>query len=266
MEITRVKALLAKEFFYLARNRSALGAGGVVTLMALVLPVGIAIAVPAFSGHPLGEDADLVRVSQVAGVTGNLSNDARIQLFLFQQFLMMFLITPVTGAMALASHAVVGEKQARTLEPLLATPVSTFELLTAKVLGALVPTLAISAIGLGLYLGGIAAFAAPGVAAAMASLRTLLLTTLVAPAAALVSLQAAILISSRVNDPRTAQQFGVLIIIPLTGVLVAQFTGSIWLSAATLALLGVGLLAFWVLLTLLSVIVFEREAILTRWR
>ena len=39
-----------------------------------------------------------------------------------------------------AAHAVVGEKQARTLEPLLATPITTVELLVAKVLGALVPT------------------------------------------------------------------------------------------------------------------------------
>src|SRR2546425_1233184 len=83
-------------------------------------------------------------------------------------------------------------------------PVSTFELLAAKVFGALLPTLAISLVGLGLYGAGIAALAAPGVARAMASLRTLLLIVLVAPASALVSLQAAILISSRVNDPRTA--------------------------------------------------------------
>ena len=89
---------------------------------------------------------------------------------------------------------------------------------------------------------------------------------LVAPAAALVSLQAAILISSRVNDARTAQQFGVLIIVPLTGVLVAQFTGSLWLSAGTLGLAGLALLVLWILLTVLSVVVFERESILTRWR
>ena len=143
---------------------------------------------------------------------------------------------------------------------------STFELLTAKVLGALLPTLAISAIGLGLYLGGIAAFAAPGVGVAMASLRTLLLTILVAPAAALVSLQAAILISSRVNDPRTAQQFGALIIIPLAGLMVAEFSGSVWLSATALAMIGAGLVAVWCLLSLCSVAVFDRETILTRWR
>jgi len=176
------------------------------------------------------------------------------------------MLTPITGAMALAAHAIVGEKQARTLEPLLATPVTTFELLAAKVVGALAPTLAISLIGLVLYAGGILLFAAPGVATAMASARTLVLIVLVAPTAALVSLQSAILISSRVNDARTAQQFGVLIIIPLTGVLVAQFTGSMWLSATALGMAGLGLIVLWSLLALLSVAVFERESILTRWR
>ena len=68
------------------------------------------------------------------------------------------------------------------------------------------------------------------------------------------------------NDARTAQQFGVLIISPLTGVLVAQFTGSIWLSATALGLAGFGLFVLWILLALLSVAVFERESILTRWR
>jgi ABC-2 type transport system permease protein len=266
MEMARVRALLTKEFLDLARNRTALVPVVIVTVLSLVLPFGIAVAVPALTGHPLGDDADLVRVSRVVGVSEDLSNDGRIQLFLFQQFLMMFLITPVTGAMALASHAVVGEKQARTLEPLLATPVTTFELLTAKVLGALLPTMAISAIGLAIYLGGIAWLGSPGVGAAMASLRTLLLTVLVAPAAALVSLQAAILISSRVNDPRTAQQFGALIIVPLVVLMVAEFSGSVWLSSAALALIGGALLAVWGLLSAFSVAVFERETILTRWR
>jgi ABC-2 type transport system permease protein len=262
----RMRTLIEKEFIDLARNRSALVPVVLVTLMALVLPFGIGVVVPALTGRGLGDDADLVKVSAAAGVHARLSNDAGVQLFLFQQFLMLFLLTPITGAMALAAHAIVGEKQARTLEPLLATPVTTFELLAAKVFGALAPTLAISLVGLALYAGGILLFAEPGVAAAMASTRTLMLVAVVGPAAALVSLQTAILISSRVNDARTAQQFGVLIIIPLTGVLVAQFTGSLWLSATALGLAGLGLLALWAILALLSVVVFERESILTRWR
>jgi ABC-2 type transport system permease protein len=69
-----------------------------------------------------------------------------------------------------------------------------------------------------------------------------------------------------VNDARTAQQFGVLIIIPLTAILIAQFTGSLWLSAPLLALIGAGLLAVWLALTLVSAALFQRESILTRWR
>jgi ABC-2 type transport system permease protein len=262
----RIQTLIRKEFLDLARNRAALVPVVLVTVMSLALPFGIAIAIPMLTGRGLGADADLVKVSATGGVHADLSNEGRVQLFLFQQFLMLFLLTPITGAMALAAHAIVGEKQARTLEPLLATPITTLELLAAKVFGALAPTLAISLVALAFYFGGIAALGAPGVAAAMASARTFVLIALVAPAAALVSLQSAILISSRVNDARTAQQFGVLIIIPLTAILVAQFTGSIWLSASTLALISVGLLVAWLLLTLLSVVVFDREAILTRWR
>lgn len=266
MTTFRIRTLVEKEFLDLARNRMTLLPVVIVTILTIALAFGIAIAIPWVTGHPLGDDADLVTVSRVAGTPDDLSADARIQLFFFQQFLMLFLVIPITGAMALASHAVIGEKQARTLEPLLATPMTTFELLVAKVLGALLPTLAISLTGLAVYATGVWLFAEPGVARGMASARTLLLIALVGPAAALVSLQAAIVISSRVNDPRTAQQFGVLIIIPLSALLVAQFTGSIWLSTTALATIGLGLLGVWVLLTLVSVALFERETILTRWR
>ena len=260
-----LRALIAKEFLDLRRNRAALVPVAMITVLSLALPFAVTIGIPVATGFPLGDDPGLQRLTAVVG-QDELSPNGRIELFLFQQFLMLFLLTPITGAMALAAHAIVGEKQSRTLEPLLATPITTFELLAAKVVGALAPTLAISLAGLAIYFGGIVLFAAPGVATAMASARTFVLIALVAPAAALLSLQAAILISSRVNDARTAQQFGVLIIIPLTAILVAQFTGSIWLSASALALVAAALLALWALLTVVSVVVFEREAILTRWR
>ena len=262
----RVRALVRKEFLDLLRNRGALLPVVVVTLMSLAMPLVIVVVVPTMADRPLGQDADLVKVSAVAGARASLSADGQVQYFLFQQFLLLFLLTPITGAMALAAHSVVGEKQERTLEPLLATPVTTVELLVAKVLGALIPTLAISLAGLAVYFTGIAAVSAPGVVRAMASARTALLVGVVGPAAALVSLQTAIVISSRVNDARTAQQFGVLIIIPLTALMVAQFTGWVWLSATMLALVGLGLFGIWILLTLVSAALFERESILTRWR
>jgi ABC-2 type transport system permease protein len=262
----RVSTLVRKEILDLSRNPGALLPVVLMALAGLALPFAITILVPALTGQRLSEESDLVRVSQVVGAAEGLGPDARVQLFLFQQFLILFLLTPVTGAMALAAHAVVGEKQARTLEPLLATPLGTIELLVAKVLGALLPTLAITLFALMLYLGGLVLTAEPGVAWAMVSVRTAVLLFLVGPASSLVALQAAILVSSRVNDARAAQQIGVLIIIPLVALLVVQFTGTIWLSSADLALIGAGLVGLWVVLTIVSAALFEREAILTRWR
>jgi ABC-2 type transport system permease protein len=264
--MTRIRALLRKEFLDIARNRGALVPVAIVTLLSLALPFAIVIGVPLLTGEPLSGDADLVRASGIAGEHQGLPPEAQIQFFLFEQFLMLFLLTPITGAMALAAHSIVGEKQARTLEPLLATPITTVELLVAKVLGALLPTLVISTAGLIVYFAGVGAFGAPGVVREMASWRTAILILVIGPAAALVALQAAIVVSSRVNDARTAQQFGVLLILPLTALLVAQFTGSLWLSAGMLAAIGVGLLGVWILLTVISAVLFEREAILTRWR
>ena len=260
------RALLRKELLDLSRNRAALFPVALVTLIALVVPFAIAVVIPAVTGQRLSGDSDLVRVSAIVDPERALRPDARIQLFLLQQFLMLFLLTPITGSMALAAHSVVGEKQARTLEPLLATPISTFQLLVAKVLGALLPTLAIALAGLALYFAGIALLAEPGVVAGMADARTAALVLIVGPASALLSLQAAILVSSRVNDPRTAQQFGVFIVIPLTALLVAQFTGALWLSAPELLLIGAGLLMVWLVLAVISVRLFDRETILTRWR
>jgi ABC-2 type transport system permease protein len=263
---SRVRALLSREWRDLSRHFTTLLPVVLVTLLSLAMPFGIAVIVPLLTGKGLGEDADLVKVSAVSAVARALSPDARVQFFLFQQFLLLFLVTPITGAMTLAAHSVVGEKQARTLEPLLATPVTTAELLVAKVLGALLPTLAITAAGLLVFFLGIAALAAPGVAAAMISVRTAVLLLFDGPAVALVALQAAILISSRANDARTAQQFGVLIILPLTGVMIAQFSGAIWLSTTLLAAIGLGLIGTWLLLVALSVVAFDRETILTRWK
>ncbi len=262
----RITALVRRELLDLARNPMVLMPVVAVTILALGLPFFIAIAIPRMTGHPLANDSDLARVSLVFGPPGELSGEARIQLFLFQQFLLLFLIIPVTGAMALAAHSIVGEKQARTLEPLLATPITTFELLIAKVLGALLPTLAIAVAGLALYFGGVGWLAETGVARSMANMQTAVLVVLVGPGAALVSLQTAIVVSSRVNDARTAQQFGVFIIIPLSALLVAQFIGRLWLSPAALALIGGGLVGVWLLLAVVSVALFDRETILTRWR
>jgi ABC-2 type transport system permease protein len=266
MNQSRISVLLRKELLDVRRNIGALVPVAVVGLMSVALPFAITIIIPLLTRQPLGDDSDLLNVSATVATRGNLSVEGRVQLFLFQQFLTLFLLIPITGAMALAAHAVIGEKHGRTLEPLLATPITTFELLTAKVLGAVLPTLAITGALAGVYLVGIGWLAEPGVLRGMLTMRTAVLLFVLGPAAALTALQAALAVSSRVNDPRTAQQFSVLLILPLSVLLIAEFTGWTALNTRALAMVGVALFVVWVVLAMFTVVVFDRETILTRWR
>ena len=74
------------------------------------------------------------------------------------------------------------------------------------------------------------------------------------------------LVSARVNDPRTAQQFGALFILPLTGLFMAQMSGAFILSLGLGVVVLAGLFLLWALLLVFGVALFERETILTRWK
>src|SRR5258705_1000560 len=145
-------------------------------------------------------------------------------------------MAPIVGAVSLAAYSVVGEKQGRTLEPLLTTPLSTAEILIAKVLASFLPALVIEAIGLCLYFAMIAALAPSGVLWSLLSLRTLILVGVLGPFASLAPLQATIAVSSRVTDPRSAQQVASLVIVPLILMLAGQIAGAFFITTAILFL------------------------------
>jgi ABC-2 type transport system permease protein len=168
--------------------------------------------------------------------------------------------------MSIAASSVIGEKQARTLEPLLVTPITTFELLGGKLLGALLPALVVTVVSLALYLVVVALTAASGVFGVLLGPRTIGVVFLLGPLAAMVALQLAICVSSRVNDARTAQQLGVFVILPIPALLLGQIFGAVeltvpvilWISLA-LVLVNIGLMWF-------AIRLFDRETILTRWK
>lgn len=265
----RIGAIVVKELAELRRNRSALAPVVLISALAVVLPFFITVVVPALFGEPLSGDSDFDTLSRHGVLPDERflgSDEARVQAFLLQRFLLLQILVPVTGAMAFAAYSLIGEKQGRTLEPLLATPITTVELLVAKTIGAMVPSLAIMVVGVTIYFAGIGLLALPDVARYVLNLRSVLLVLLVAPLSGLVSLQLAVLISSRVNDPRTAQQFGGLLVLPLTGLFLVMFTGAVALTVQLILLLAVLLLGAWVILLLVSIRLFDREAILTRWK
>jgi ABC-2 type transport system permease protein len=267
MSRRRIRALLRKELLEVSRHKTSLLPIALLGVYCLLLPFVFTVVIPHVTGDRLSDDQDFVNAAaRSAGAYPGLSADARVQTFFFQQFLLVFLVVPVSVAMSAAAHAVVGEKDARTMEPLLATPLTTAELLIAKVLGALLPAMGVGVPGIVLYLASIGLFSETGVLQTMLTWRSAATVMLLGPGLALIALQLTVLIASRVEDEDTARQLAILALLPLGALIFAQFTGRVWLSAATLAAAGVGLIGVWLLLLALSVAVFDRDAVLTRWR
>ena len=267
---SRVAALALKDAHELIRNPGAI-IPAVLMVVGSLFPAFLVIVVtPKMVGRSLGESGEFseqaARTVTAIPELATLSGDALAQAFLFHQFSVLLLLVPIVAAMSLATHAIIGEKQAKALEPLLATPISTVELLAAKILTPFLFAVALLWVATVLYLGGAAMFGSPGVFAAVVGVRLLLMLGLVGPLAALASLQLSVIVSSRASDPRSAQQVTALLILPVTAVFIAQLAGALvvpfsglLLSAAAAFVLNAGLL--WI-----GVVVFDREAILTRWR
>jgi ABC-2 type transport system permease protein len=161
---------------------------------------------------------------------------------------------------------VISEKQSRSLEPLLATPLTTGELLAAKALTPLAFAVTLMWVTCGLYLTGMAVAAEPGVWQTMLGVRSALMFGALGPLAALAALLLSVIVSSRVNDARSAQQLASLLILPISGAFILQMIRFSIISNAWLLVTSAVLAALNIALLLLGIRVFHRETILTRWK
>lgn len=266
----RVLALARKDARELLRNPGAILPPILMVLGSLLPAFLVVVIVPAVVGQTLegsGEFDELAanavgRIPELA----NLSGEALLQTFVFHQFALLLLLVPIVSATALATHAVIGEKQSRALEPLLATPISTLELLAAKALTPFLFALALTWAAVGLYLLGALAFGEAGVWRALVGPRFVLMFGVLGPLVELASLQVSVIVSSRAADPRSAQQMTGLLILPITAVFIAQLMGVLMIGSTALLLGSLACLLLNLVLLWIGIRVFQRETILTRWR
>lgn len=261
MRIGYVLAVFAKEWRDLLSNRLLLGAVAFPAIVFAAVPTGLVAFIQA-------NDLDANQLAQVQQYVANFPNLApklAAQAFIITNFMAYFLLIPAMVPMAIATQSVIGEKVARSLEPQLATPLEVSELLTGKTLAAALPAVAatwgvFAAYG---FLNG--AIADPVLTRLIFSDVWLTAMATLVPLICLFSVLLGIVISSRVNDPRTAQQIGGFVVIPIIAVAVAQFFGAQATFSMQQVLIGDLMVAGLIGLTLaIGSWAFDRESILTR--
>jgi len=89
---------------------------------------------------------------------------------------------------------------------------------------------------------------------------------LLAPLLTITSVNVTIWISSRVNDPRAAEQIGMMVMLPLLLVVFGQMAGVIAISLTSILIASAVMLIVDIAMIGLGIKLFQRETILTRWK
>jgi ABC-2 type transport system permease protein len=260
----RIKTLIDKEWAEAFKNKMVLGTVVFRPLIFMVIPL---FQLALMRNIPASELNDIPSTILAGCQVQNFTGSECMQGFLVNQFLLLFLLIPLAVPVTIASYSIVGEKSTRSLEPLLATPTSTAEIILGKALASVIPAISATWVAFVIFLVGARFFVVSDRVYALFMNPTWYVAMLVvAPLMTVLSVNIAIIISSRVSDPRAAEQLGMLVMLPLMLMFFGAILGVIPLNVTTMLLLAVVTLALDAGLVVLGVKLFQRETILTRWK
>jgi ABC-2 type transport system permease protein len=186
---------------------------------------------------------------------------------LLDAFSFLYVIGAALAPVGIASYSLIGEKVQKSLEPLLATPTTDEEILAGKSIAAFLPAIGITYLGALIFTVLVDLFT-------YGTLNTYyfpnwnmaIILFLLAPLACLLSVGYNVLVSSRMNDVRTAQQMGSLILLPLGAVYLLTELKVITLTTNDMLIMAAVLLLIDGILFYLVKAAFQREEILTKWK
>jgi len=263
--IGRIWTVVVKELADVCRSRLILTTLIVPTILYVVVSL-VALSAGHLPGVAGISRVELESLERSVPRNSGLPTVEAFQLLLVDQILVLYMLAPLFIPLTIASYSIIGEKQLRTLEPLLASPIRTWELLTAKSVAAIVPGIAVGWASYAAFLILAAMIASPAVLRHALGPVWLVAFGVLSPLFALLAVAMAVIASSRTNDPRAAQQLGAVVILPISALLSAQVFGFVRLDVSHALMLAVGAALADVALLWTAVRLFDRETIMTRWR
>jgi ABC-2 type transport system permease protein len=263
--MTRIKTIIRKEWAQVYKNRMVIFSIIFMPLMFTAIPlVFLAVTEGAVAGNLAATE---IPAGFAAVCPEGMGGGECFQYYMVSSFLLMFMLTPLIIPVNIAAYSIVGEKTTRSLEPLLATPISTVELLAGKNLAATIPAVLATWLGFTLFIvGALVISGSRFLIGALLDAMWLIAILVVGPLLAILSVNTSIMVSSRVNDPRVAEQLSAVVILPVLLLFFGQIAGFLIINRAVVLLMAAALVVVDALLLYLAVRMFQREAILTRWR
>jgi uncharacterized membrane protein SpoIIM required for sporulation/ABC-type transport system involved in multi-copper enzyme maturation permease subunit len=166
---------------------------------------------------------------------------------------------PISFSLVIALESFVGERERRSIEPLLSMPISDWELYLGKLLSSMMLPLAASYLGIFIYYVGLVVYSSY-VIRPDALILILVLTTM----EAVVMVAGAVVVSSQTTSVRAANLLASFIIIPMALFLQAEAVLLFWGHYEALWTMAVALLLIDIMLIRTGMRIFNREELLAR--
>jgi len=273
MRINKVQLVFRKDWREVRRNWEVILPIVVVPIIfAILLPI-LLVWIPELAGTGNG-----FSMGWFESLITNLPSNVQIDLeglpeqqvmayvFLLYFFAPFFLIIPLMASSVIASDSFAGEKERKTIEALLATPLSDSELLLGKILIAFVPSVLVTMGAFLLYtvVVDVLTYILFAGQVWLPNMMWLLVIFGLTPTIALSSIGIAVIISARVKGFREAQQISAILVIPILALVFGQIMGAmIFGPLGVAALIGLfGIVDVFVFK--IGVTRFNRETILSR--
>ncbi len=247
-------AIMRKDLKVAAQNKGVVLPLIILPLILFVVLPWVMMLLPEMGGSQSSEDqVRQLLANMPASVQSQLARHTASQqmsiFFLAYGLAPMFLILPIMVSSVLAADSFAGEKERKTIEALLYSPITDRELFTAKLLGPWCAAVVLGLLSFVLYTANVDVagwFAMKEIL--LPNLMWVLLAVWVSPAVAGLGLVAMVFVSARAQGFQDAYQTGGLVVLPILALMAGQMTGVMFFTVAVVFFLG---LALWILLIVL---------------
>jgi len=271
IRLQKVALVFSKDWLEIRRNWQVLFPLLILPLLfAVMLPlmvIGSTLTVPT-SASSEGLQTVLRTLpihvrDEILEMTGRQAIIYMISVYLFAP---IFLVVPIMASSIIASDSFAGEKERKTMEALLATPLSDGEMLLGKMLVSFVPAVAVTIAAFGVYSAIIDNYTVELFSGRFLFPNNtwLILIFILAPAIAFADIALTVLISTRAKGVKEAQQISALLLVPLIGVVIGQVSGAMLLDPSSVIVMATALIAVDVVMFLASIKTFGRDRMLSR--
>lgn len=235
----------------------------IVTILPLTFAVLMPLSIPLinrFTPNTGFSEDEFENFPPLVSFWDELNSKEKFLILYNMIFFETFLLLPMILPMTIAADTIAGERERKTIEALISTPLTSGELLFGKLLTTMIPTILITWISgfIFMLISDLSLYKTLG-RLVFPNLVSLVLIFGFSPFISLITTQTMIIVSTKAKGMRSAQQIGSLVVIPLFSFILGETALLILANPYWTLLSSVFIIICTLILLRINMRLFDRE-------